>query len=48
MRGIIKGFPEVETVVSQHGRPDDGIDPGGFSNGVFFVALKPAQLGVPA
>jgi cobalt-zinc-cadmium resistance protein CzcA len=43
MRGLIKGFPEVETVVSQHGRPDDGTDPDGFSNGEFFVALKPMQ-----
>src|SRR6185436_10258537 len=43
MRGLVKGFPEVETVVSQHGRPDDGTDPDGFSNGEFFVALKPMQ-----
>ena len=43
MRGLIKGFPEVETVVSQHGRPDDGTDPDGFSNGEFFVALKPME-----
>src|SRR5204863_5122226 len=42
IRGLIKGFPEVETVISQHGRPDDGTDPDGFSNGEFFVALKPA------
>jgi cobalt-zinc-cadmium resistance protein CzcA len=41
MRGLLKGFPEVETVVSQHGRPDDGTDPDGFSNGEFFVPLKP-------
>jgi cobalt-zinc-cadmium resistance protein CzcA len=41
MRGLVKGFPEVETVVSQHGRPDDGTDPDGFSNGEFFVPLKP-------
>jgi cobalt-zinc-cadmium resistance protein CzcA len=43
MRGLIKGFPEVETVVSQHGRPDDGTDPDGFSNGEFFVPLKPME-----
>src|SRR6185312_4231969 len=42
MRGLVKGFPEVETVVSQNGRPDDGTDPDGFSNGEFFVPLKPA------
>jgi cobalt-zinc-cadmium resistance protein CzcA len=43
MRGLVKGFPEVETVVSQHGRPDDGTDPDGFSNGEFFVPLKPME-----
>jgi cobalt-zinc-cadmium resistance protein CzcA len=43
MRGLIKGFPEVETVISQHGRPDDGTDPDGFSNGEFFVPLKPME-----
>jgi cobalt-zinc-cadmium resistance protein CzcA len=42
MRRLIKGFPEVETVVSQHGRPADGTDPDGFSNAEFFVPLKPA------
>jgi cobalt-zinc-cadmium resistance protein CzcA len=41
MRALIHGFPEVETVVSQHGRPDDGTDPDGFSNAEFFVPLKP-------
>jgi cobalt-zinc-cadmium resistance protein CzcA len=44
IRGLIKGFPEVETVISQHGRPDDGTDPDGFSNGEFFVALKGMHL----
>src|SRR5689334_13631717 len=43
MRGLVKDFPEVETVVSQHGRPDDGTDPDGFSNGEFFVPLKPME-----
>ncbi len=41
MRTVVKSFPEVETVVSQNGRPDDGTDPDGFSNGEFFVPLKP-------
>ena len=41
MREIIKGFPEVETVVSQHGRPDDGTDATGFFNAEFFVPLTP-------
>ncbi len=43
MREIIKRFPEVETVVSQHGRPDDGTDATGFFNAEFFVPLKPAD-----
>ncbi|MCC8429320.1 CusA/CzcA family heavy metal efflux RND transporter [Reyranella aquatilis] len=43
MRRLVKSFPEVETVVSQHGRPDDGTDPDGFSNAEFFVPLKPAD-----
>ena len=41
MRAIIRGFPEVVTVVSQHGRPDDGTDSTGFFNAEFFVPLKP-------
>jgi cobalt-zinc-cadmium resistance protein CzcA len=41
MRGLIKTYPEVETVVSQHGRPDDGTDATGFFNVEFFVPLKP-------
>ena len=41
MRRLIKGYPEVETVVSQHGRPDDGTDATGFFNAEFFVPLKP-------
>ena len=43
MRKLVKSFPEVETVISQHGRPDDGTDPDGFSNAEFFVPLKPAS-----
>ena len=31
----------METVVSQHGRPDDGTDATGFFNAEFFVPLKP-------
>ena len=41
IRGVIKSFPEVQTVVSQHGRPDDGTDATGFFNAEFFVPLKP-------
>ena len=41
MRRVIGQFPEVTTVVSQHGRPDDGTDATGFFNAEFFVPLKP-------
>jgi cobalt-zinc-cadmium resistance protein CzcA len=41
MRRIIDSYPEVVTVVSQNGRPDDGTDATGFFNAEFFVPLKP-------
>ena len=41
MRELIKSHPEVITVVSQHGRPDDGSDPAGFNNVELFAPLKP-------
>jgi cobalt-zinc-cadmium resistance protein CzcA len=41
MRAILIRHPEVITVVSQHGRPDDGSDAAGFNNVEFFVPLKP-------
>jgi cobalt-zinc-cadmium resistance protein CzcA len=41
MRRIIKSYPEVQTAISLHGRPDDGTDAGGFFNAEFFVPLKP-------
>jgi cobalt-zinc-cadmium resistance protein CzcA len=41
MRALIGKYPEVQTVVSQHGRPDDGTDATGFFNAEFFVPLKP-------
>jgi len=40
-RYVFASFPEVKTVVSQTGRPDDGTDTGGFSNTEYFVDLKP-------
>jgi len=40
---VIGSYPEVETVVSQHGRPDDGTDATGFFNAEFFVPLKPTD-----
>src|SRR5690348_4640397 len=41
VRAIIRSFPEVTTVASEHGRPDDGTDPTGFFNAEFYVGLKP-------
>ena len=43
MRSVIRSFPEVENVVSQHGRPDDGTDATGFFNAEFFAPLKSAS-----
>jgi len=43
MRRLIASLPEVENVVSQHGRPDDGTDAAGFFNAEFFAPLKPAR-----
>jgi cobalt-zinc-cadmium resistance protein CzcA len=41
VRAILESFPEVTTVASEHGRPDDGTDPTGFFNAEFYVGLKP-------
>ena len=41
IREILLRYPEVVTVVSQHGRPDNGSDAAGFNNAEFFVPLKP-------
>src|SRR5574341_970826 len=41
VRRIFRQFPEVESVVSQLGRPDDGTDPTSFFNAEFLVNLKP-------
>jgi heavy metal efflux system protein len=41
MRGILRSFPEVQQVVSQVGRPDDGTDITSFNNIEFEVDLKP-------
>ena len=41
IRDIIHSFPEVVTVASELGRPDDGTDPTGFFNVEFYVGLKP-------
>ena len=41
MRSILKGHPEIVTVISQLGRPDDGTDVAGFFNIELFAPLKP-------
>jgi Cu/Ag efflux pump CusA len=43
MRAVIASFPEVESVVSQQGRPDDGTDAAGFFNAEFFAPAKPIE-----
>jgi cobalt-zinc-cadmium resistance protein CzcA len=42
-RAIIAGYPEVESIVTQSGRPDDGCDTEGFYSGEYFVPLRPQQ-----
>ena len=44
----LNSFPEVTTVVSQTGRPDDGTDTTGFFNTEYFVDLKPKEEWRPA
>jgi heavy metal efflux system protein len=41
VRDVLRSFPEVTTVASELGRPDDGTDPTGFFNVEFYVGLKP-------
>ncbi|MDB5318133.1 MAG: AcrB/AcrD/AcrF family protein, partial [Rhodospirillales bacterium] len=43
IRHILQEFPEVITVTSQQGRPDDGTDSAGFFNAEFFVPLLPQE-----
>jgi heavy metal efflux system protein len=43
MRLILLRHPEVITVTSQHGRPDNGTDAAPFSNVELFVPLKPSD-----
>jgi cobalt-zinc-cadmium resistance protein CzcA len=41
VRAILRSFPEVTTVTTELGRPDDGTDATGFFNAEFYVGLKP-------
>ena len=43
IRRMFKESPEVDTVVSQLGRPDDGTDPTSFFNAEFLANLKPTS-----
>jgi cobalt-zinc-cadmium resistance protein CzcA len=43
MREVLLRHPEVLTVVSQHGRPDNGSDASAFSNVELFAPLKPFE-----
>jgi cobalt-zinc-cadmium resistance protein CzcA len=43
IRRIFRESPEVTTVVSQLGRPDDGTDPTSFFNAEFLANLKPRR-----
>jgi cobalt-zinc-cadmium resistance protein CzcA len=43
MRAIMMQFPQVERIVSQTGRPDDGTDVAGFYNNEFGVTLYPQE-----
>jgi cobalt-zinc-cadmium resistance protein CzcA len=42
-RVVLASFPEVNQVISQAGRPDDGTDTAGFFNTEYFVDLKPKK-----
>ncbi|HEX3810427.1 MAG TPA: CusA/CzcA family heavy metal efflux RND transporter [Rhizomicrobium sp.] len=41
VREILRSFPQITTVTSELGRPDDGTDSTGFFNDEFYVGLKP-------
>src|SRR6202012_1258004 len=41
IRDVLRSFPDVNTVASELGRPDDGTDSTGFFNVEFYVGLKP-------
>jgi heavy metal efflux system protein len=43
MRTIFRRYPEVTTVVSQLGRPDDGTEATSYFNAEFLVNLKPRE-----
>ena len=42
-RAIMASYPEVESIVTQSGRPDDGTDTEGYYSGEYFVPLRPQK-----
>jgi len=42
-RAVMATYPEVESIVAQLGRPDDGTDSCGFYNSEYFVPLRPEK-----
>jgi cobalt-zinc-cadmium resistance protein CzcA len=42
-RRIVANYPEVEAIISQSGRPDDGTDTCGYYNTEYFVPLRPER-----
>jgi cobalt-zinc-cadmium resistance protein CzcA len=42
-RTIMASYPEVEAIVSQSGRPDDGTDTEGYEGTEYFVPLRPRK-----
>ncbi len=42
-RAVMQQYPEIQSIMAQIGRPDDGTDPTGFYNVEFFVPLKPQR-----
>lgn len=43
IRGLFRRSPEITTIVSQLGRPDDGTDPTSFFNAEFLATLRPQK-----
>ena len=44
IRGTIREFKGVKSIVSYHGRPDDGTDAAGFFNAEFYAPLTPEAI----
>jgi cobalt-zinc-cadmium resistance protein CzcA len=42
-RAILATYPEVESIVTQSGRPDDGTDTEGYYSSEYFVPLRPER-----